>query len=613
MRKFFMAVALFSGIWSTDGVSAQEAEVKLKEVVVTADRIESAAGETTSDVTVIKGDSIKKMNIQFVSDALRQVPDINIVQNGGPGQTSTVFMRGGDSTQTLVMIDGVKVMSTTFGAFDFSGLTTDDIERIEIVKGPQSTLYGSEAMSGVINIITKKGHGTTKVDASLEYGSFDTSKVSMTASGAAGISDYRLTGSYYGTDGISVAKQGTERDGYRNATVSGKVGLKPLEQLEFELNGRYYRDRAELDDFDFVAKQPVDNPNYVQYGDHSLLSGKGKLYLFNVWEQILTISSVLDSLRGRDPVVGFNNYDVKTGLDTIDWQNNLFLGDFSTVTAGVEYKRETGDNKGNFATSINNKAWYANDRLKLAQDRLILNAGIRHDDNDISGAKTTYRAGALYDFKEAALKVKGNVGTGFRAPTFNELFFPFYGNPGLKPEESEAWDVGFEKELMDNRINFSMTYFVQNYKNLIDTDPLTFTAKNIARAEVKGVETGLTVRVTDTMKVKAGHTYLNAKDQDTGERLTRRPMDKFTLAAEYAATRTSIIASYVFVGERFDSSAGRSLASYNLVNVSGNYAVTKGMALFARIDNLSNTNYEEAGGFGTPGRSFFGGIKLSLL
>jgi vitamin B12 transporter len=614
MKKVLLVILFWLGIVSLNVVAAQESELKLKEVVVTADKMESSTGEITSDVTVVKGDEIKKMNVAFVADVLREIPDINLVQNGGPGQIATVFMRGGDSTQTLVMIDGVKVMSTTFGSFDFSGLTADDIERIEIVKGPQSTLYGSEAMSGVINIITKKGKGAPKVDASVEAGSFRTLKSSVAVSGGSEKWDYRLTGSDLFTDGISAAKQGTERDGYRNESISGKFGVKPTDKLELEFNGRYYHDRAELDGFDFTARQAVDDLNYVQHGNHAILSGRGKYLLFNIWEQILTVSTVRDSLRSRDPDTAFNNYDIKTGIDTVDWQHNLFLSDLSTVTAGVEYRKEKGENTGNFDTSIVNKAWYLNYRVKLAREKLILNAGVRHDDHEIAGSKTTYRLGALYDVQSVALKIKGNYGTGFRAPTFNELFFPFYGNLNLKPEESTAWDLGMEKEIFKDKAAFSITYFEQHYKNLIETDPNPpFMAVNIARAEVKGVETNLTVRPIERISIKAGHTYLDAKDEDTGERLTRRPVDKFTLASEYSTPKVSVIVSYAFVGERFDSSVQRNLASYNLVNVSGNYVLSKRMTLFARVDNVFNVNYEEAGSYGTPGLSAFGGLKIALL
>ncbi len=591
---------------------AQETQVQLKEMVVTADRIEGSTGETTSDVVVIKGEDVRKMNVPFVADVLRQVPDINIVQNGGPGQLATVFLRGGDSSQTLVMIDGVKVKSTTMGSFDFSGLRVEDVERIEIVKGPQSTLYGSEAMAGVINIITKKGKGSASVDVSIEAGSFETIKSSIALSGGGEKIDYRLAASTLETAGFSAASAGTERDGYRDGSLSGKLGFKPADKFEFDLSGNYHHDRAELDGFDFLGKA-ADDPNFVQFGDHTLLSARGKAYLFSAWEQILTLSTVKDALRSRDPDTVSNNYDIKTEMDTVDWQHNLFLNEQYTMTAGVEYREEKGENAGTFARSIDNKAWYLNNRLKLVQDRLVLNAGLRYDDHEIADAKTTYRLGALYDIKAAAIKIKANYGTGFRSPTFNDLFYPVYGNVNLKPEESTAWDVGLEKAILRDSGTISITYFDQNYQNLIDYDPLTWKAVNIARAEIKGIETGITIKAADDLTIRAGHTYLDTRDKDTGSRLTRRPMEKFTLATIYAVERLSVTVNYAFVGQRYDSAVQRSLASYNLVNVSSTYALSKRLSLFARIDNLFNTKYEEAGGYGTAGLSAYGGIKVILL
>ena len=614
MKKIVISAWMLSMIFLLDNSArAQEAGVKLKEVVVTADRIESTTAETTSDVVVIKGDDIKKMNIQFVSDVLREVPDINLVQNGGPGQTATIFMRGGDSTQTLVMIDGIKVKTTTIGSFDFSGLVAEDIERIEIVKGPQSTMYGSEAMSGVINIVTKKGKGLPKVDASVEAGSFNTYNSTVSVSGGGERSDYRLTGSSLSTEGISAAKKGAEKDGYGNDSVSGKFGLKPSEKLELEIAGKYNHDRAELDGFDFTTRQAVDDLNYVQRGEHSVLSGRGKLLLLNAWEQILTVSRVKDSLTSSDPDTAFNNYHISSGMDTVDWQHNIYFSDFSTLTAGVEYRQETGTNTGSFDTAIRNKAWYLNDKLKLAQEKFILSAGLRRDEHDVSGAKTTYRIGASYDLASAALRIKGNYGTGFRAPTFNELFYPYYGNLDLKPEESRAWDLGLEKTMFANTAVFSVAYFEQNYRNLIDTDTTTWLAANISRAEARGIESAVTVLPSENIRIKAGHTYMNAKDQDSGNRLPRRPGDKLNLSTEYYTDDTSVIVSYAFVGQRYDSTAQRNLASYNLVNVSANYAVSKRLTLFARMDNVFNTNYEEAGSYGTPGFSVFGGVRISSL
>lgn len=588
-----------------------EEKIKIEEVVVTATRIEEAIEETTSKVVVIKAEDIKKMNIQFVTDVLRKIPELNLVQHGGTGKLATVLLRGGDARHVLVMIDGVKVKSTTTGSFDFSGIKVNDIERIEIVKGPQSTLYGSEAMAGVINIITKKGEDKPKIDASFESGSYGMYKPSLTVSGGNEKLDYRLTGTYFHTDGISAAKEGTEKDGYKNTSISWKFGFRPVERLELELSGRYYDARAEIDAFG------RDDLNYVQYGNHYILSGKLKFYPINIWEQILTVSRVADSLKYRDPDTAWHNADIITGMDTIDWQHNLYIFDAYTLTAGVEYREEEGENIGVFDRKVvDNKALYLNNKLKVFKDSLVLNAGLRYDDHETFGAETTYRLGAVYDIKPAGLRLRSSYGTGFRAPTLNELFYqdPWgsRGNLNLRPERSTSWEVGAEKDILE-LATISLTYFNQYYRDLIqwvEVAPWAWQPQNVVKAEIEGIEATASLKVTESLSVKAGYTYLDTEDKATGKRLLRRPADKFTVSTGLSGKNYSFIADYTFVGERDDFQT--KLAPYSIVNLSGSYNITKTLSLFARVENLLDEDYEEAGGYGTPGLSIFGGIRTSF-
>lgn len=588
-----------------------EEEIKIEEVVVTASRLEEPLKETTSDVISISREEIETRNVEFATDILRQIPELNLVQNGGAGKSATVFLRGGSTTQTLVMIDGVKVKSTTTGSFDFSGLLVDDIERIEIVKGPQSTIYGSEAMAGVINIITKKGKGKPKMDVSLEAGSFGTYKPVLSVYGGTEKLDYRLTASYLKTDGISAAKTGTEKDGYENAAVSGKFGFKVTNNAELEFTGRYSYDWNELDSF------KADDLNYVEHGNHHMFSGKGKLYLLNIWEQVLTLSSVRDELRLRDPDTSFNEADITTGIETVDWQHNLYISEPYTLTMGTEYRKEKAERQGTFDETVDNKAVYLNNKLKVFEDTLILNAGLRYDNHETFGDETTYRLGALYNIEPVGLRVRSSYGTGFRAPTLNELFYqdPWgsSGNPDLKPEQSSSWEVGMNKGLFGEKVSLSVTYFEQQYEDLIQWEevaPWVWQPQNVAEAEVKGVETDVLVKVTDAFNLKAGYTNLDTEDKTTGQRLRRRPKDKLNVQATLSGERFSLLADYIFVGERLD--AGNELDSYNLVNLSGSYRLTKNLRLTARVENLMDEDYEEADGFGTPGTAFYGGIKTSF-
>ncbi|MEW6067680.1 MAG: TonB-dependent receptor [Nitrospirota bacterium] len=615
LLKFICILLLFTFHFSLFTLSfAEEITVPLEEVVVTASKIEEPSEETISGVIVITGEDIKKMNLQFVTDVLRRIPDLNLVQNGGAGRNASVFLRGGDSTHTLVMIDGVKVKSTTTGSFDFSGITVDDIERIEIVKGPQSTLYGSEAMSGVINIITKKGKDKLKVDSSFEAGSYGTYKPSASASGIYKIFDYRLTGTYFYTDGISAAKEGTEEDSYENLSLSGKFGFKISDSSDIEFSGRFYNDKSELDSYG------TDDLNYTQDGSHYIISGKGRIYTWDKWEQILMLSTVYDSLKYKDPDTSWNNTEINTSMNTIDWQHNFYVSDIYIPTIGAEYREEKGESEGVYDKSVDNKAIYLNNKLKVFEDALVLNAGMRRDEHEYVGGETTYKLGALYAFKPADLQVRAVYATGFRSPTFNELFYTdpsgSSGNPDLKPEKSNSWEIGLDKNLIKDRLSVFITYFDQKYKDLIQWVEIaewTYQSQNVQEAEVKGIETGITLNAGEGIDIKTAYTYLDTEDKETGNMLPRRPRDKFNISLCMLRSDFSFDISYTYVGKRYDDTENtEELSPYNLVNLSGSYNLSKNLSVFGRIENLLDEDYEEAEGYGTYGFSVFGGVRVTL-
>jgi len=592
-------------------VSAEE-KVRLEEIIVTATRSEEPLGETTSGVALVTREDIRKMNVTFLPDVLRRIPELQVIQNGGPGKVASVLIRGGSSSHTLVMIDGIRVNSTTTGSYDFSGISVDDIERIEIVKGPQSTMYGSDAMAGVVSIITKKGKGRINTDFSLEAGSHETGRTGGTIDGSCQSMDYRLTAMHFQTDGISAAASGTERDGYRNSFFSGNLGFGQRDKARIEFTGRYSYDRSELDGFDFMERKAVDDRNFVQRGHHTLLAGRGIVPISDVWTQTMTASLAADSISFKDPDTLFNNAKIESEIRTLDWQHDITAAEYVSLVAGIEYREEKGDNHGNFDESLDNYALYLHNKLKLFRDVCIVTAGIRYDDRDTSGSKTTYRVGAMYYLPFASTTLRGSYGTAFRAPALNELFFPFYGKPDLKPEEIRSWEAAIETDFFDGRLHFSMTYFDQEYENLISTNPSTFIADNIADARIKGVEAGVSAEMSSMIKTRLGYAYLDSEDRKTGRDLPLRPQDKVTLSVELSGKDFTVLADFLFVGKRFDSSVKKRLSSYDVFNVSASYRVSKGLALFLRGENLFDEQYEEVGTFGTQEFSLYGGIRVSL-
>jgi vitamin B12 transporter len=242
----------------------------------------------------------------------------------------------------------------------------------------------------------------------------------------------------------------------------------------------------------------------------------------------------------------------------------------------------------------------------------VLTAGLRYDDLDISGTKATYRFGAVCTIPRAGVIIRSSYGTGFRSPALNELFFPFYGNQNLKPEETTSWETGISKDFFEGRVRVSLTYFDQEYENLISTDPLTFTASNIADARVKGFETHLDIQASEHLNITAGYTNLDTEDMQTGKQLPLRPRDKLNIAATVSIKNCTVSADYIFVGERYDSSVKRDLSSYSVLNLSSSLRALHGVTLFLRGENLLGENYEEIGSFGTLGFSLYGGMRVSL-
>ncbi|MCX8027252.1 MAG: TonB-dependent receptor [Thermodesulfovibrionales bacterium] len=614
VRSLVSLAVLMLTILMSSGVVFCQSSSKMDEMIVTASRIDEILEESPSSVRVIRSQEIEAMNVQFLPDVLKTIPELTVTQAGGIGKQTSVMIRGGNSAHTLVMIDGVKVNSPTTGDFDFSQINIADIERIEIVKGPQSTIYGSDAMGGVINIITKKGKDKVSLNGSFEVGSNKTYNPSLTISGGNKKIDFRLTGYFFQTDGISTARDNPEKDGYKNASIFGKFGINPSDTTRLELTTRHAYTKTALDGF------LGDDPNYFQHGYHTLLALKGSLELFKIWKQSLQLSTVNDMLKYIDDDTPFNRAEIKTTMNTIDWQHNLYLSDTYTLTGGFEYRQEKGKSLDVYDDSVNNKALYLNNKISLIKGGMILNIGIRNDSHSIFGSKTTFKIGGLYNIQDIDTIIRLSYGTGFKAPTLNELYYndPWgsIGNLNLKPEKSKGWDVGIEKYFLDKKFTVSVTYFNQRYTDLIEwveTPPgsWTWTPQNVSEATVKGLEGIIKTSITDYITIDAGYTYLDAKDEE-GQRLSRRPENKATFTLNYKKKDFNINTQYIYVGKRYDKSITGYLDSYNLLNLSATYKVSNNLNLYLRLHNLLNEKYEEIKGFGSHGISLYGGVRFVI-
>lgn len=596
--------------------AAQEETYELEEIVVTASKTEELLKNTSSSVTVITEEDIKEQKANTVLEVLRNVVGLDIVQSGGQGKTTSVFIRGGNSGHTLVLIDGVQVNSPTLGSYSFADLTTDNIERIEIVKGAQSTLYGSDAVTGVINIITKKGEGKLKSTVSVEAGSYSTHKETASLSGSNDKINYSLCISNYDTEGISAANEkdgNTEADGYKNITLSARLGFTLPKSATIDLFLRYTDAESELDNLG------SDDLNYVQDTQSLIASVNYNQMIIEQWAHSLKLSLTDENLKYEDPDTSWNNSTIETQIRNVDWQHNFYLfEETNTLTLGLEYEEQEGENEGVFDESIDNKAGYLQNQISLLDETLFMTGGIRTDDHSKFGSDTNYKLSFAYLLKEKGTKIRSSWGTAFKAPTLNDLFYQDSygnrGNPDLKPEESKSYDVGLEQNLWKDKISIGISYFYNEFDNLIEWieyDTWAYEPRNVDQAETKGWELETVIELLKNLELGANYTYTQSKDKSTGNELVRRPENKVNITTNYLAfDKLNLNLGLNYVGDRWnDEDNTEKMDSYNTVDIATSYDITKQFQIFGRIENLFDEEYEEVKGYGTPGISYYGGIK----
>lgn len=627
-RKQQCAVVMGLVLAMCGSAAAEEVFTQMKEVVVTATRDEIPIEQVGSSITVVTAKEIELQQKQTVADVLRMVPGLDVATNGSFGVTS-VYMRGAKAEHTLVLMDGVEMNDPSHpnGGYNFANLTVQNIERIEILRGPQSTLYGSQAMGGVINLITKRGEGKPEASLSIEAGSHHTFQENANLSGSTRFMQYALDVSRLDTGGISAAnsKNGnTENDLYQNSTVSARIGIAPTDNLDFDGMVRYTRSHTALDGYPPPLYSLSDVPGYYLTTDQLYVRGEANLSLFNnLWEQKLGVS-LNDSRQDYSDSSYLNGQSVKA-----DWQHILHINRLNDLTCGVEHKEDHAESDGMERKHAHTTSVYVQDHLKLF-DRWFTTLGLRVDDHSSFGTEATYRLTTAYNVLETGTKIRGSYGTGFRSPSLYELYAPALpmwgflgGEPDLKPEKSRGWDVGLEQSIPSIKTTIGLSWFSNTFKDMIryTTDPLTWSSyyENAARAHARGAEITAALQPFENLQLKAAYTYTETEDDTIGsttygKEWTYRPKHKYSIDTSYRFLQKGTInLGLIYVGNRYrDSSNTQKMGNYTLVNLAGSYDITKNLQLFGRIDNLFDREYEEVYGYGTPGISAYGGVKVSF-
>lgn len=613
------------------------------EIVVTATRLETPAREIASSVTVLTREKLEQSKKATVIEALQEVLGVSIIQNGPPGAAASVFIRGANSEHTLILMDGVELNDpiSPSRSFDLAHLTLDNVERIEILRGPQSTLYGSDALGGVVNIITKKGQGKPKFSLSSVAGSYGTIITSAGINGSTKRMQYSLGTSYFRSDGFSAASANyegnEEKDGYRNLTIWGRLGFRLSDNLDVDLILRTLNTQIDIDN---AGGAQGDDPNNVQ--DYNALFIKAEirnLMLNNRWELKLGLSLVDYDRQHENPtdeahLLDSDNGFFKSKLFKIDWQNNFFLHETNTFTLGIDYQREQGESEynsdgiwGPFSSIFPSRrahvtGFYLQDQIRLA-NQFFATVGLRLDDHSQFGSALTYRFAPAFFIEATQTKFRATYGTAFKSPSLYQLYAPGtllgpIGNAELNPEKSIGWDIGVEQQLLGEKVLLAVTYFYNDYKDLINFDFLQG-YMNIGKAESKGTEILIQARPFDDMSFNATYTRTEAKDKDTDTDLLRRPKQKFSASLNYNfQKKANINLTFIRIGEQDDMdfstwpSTRLTLPSYSLLNAAVSFNFASNFQIFFRMDNIFNEEYEMVKGYGTPGFSVYGGVNLTF-
>lgn len=583
-----------------------------EEIVVTATRGETKASQVGSTVTVLEGEDLRERGFSNVAEALRSSPGLEIARSGGPGQITSVFLRGGSSSQTLVLLDGIRLNSSTTGAFDFGDLSLDEVERIEIVRGPQSPLYGSEAAAGVIQILTRRGEPGLELSGLGEIGEDEHHRLRLSGGGGSDSGSYsgRFSLADESIEAVSAAdarRGNTEPDRHDNSTFSGSLSLalNARQNLDFDL--RYFDGDAEIDGFAFPAG-PVDDLD-AALERQALIAGLVHLAQWGTSftsEARLAISD--DDLEAVDPTDPFGSYGISSRTRELGAQA-IYDGGRHRFTVGASREERQGGTELTFEADVTLDGIYLQDMITLG-DKATLTLGVRRDDHSSFGSEETGRfALALELWQEGRLHA--SWGQGFKAPTLNDLFYPFFGNPDLLPERSEAFDFGLEQSFAKGRVVFDVTYFEADFEDLIAFDFVTFLPQNIADASSRGVESQLRWRSQDgALQAGVTYTWNETEDGSLGTPLARRPKGRATADVSWRKEAWRLGAHVVAVRDRIDSD-GSVLEDYDRFDVSVAYSFGR-VEPSLRLLNVTDDDTSEIGGYGTQGRTAILAVNLNI-
>ena len=603
------------------------AEAEVESVVVSATRFDIPLDQSPASASVISSEELEQKQIQRVSDALREVPGLSVVQTGVAGQLTSVFTRGLRSEHTQVLLDGIPINQGLQGAFNFADFTTEDIDRIEVVRGPQSTIYGPRALAGVIQIFTKQGTGTPGIMFAGEGGSYDSFREWSQSDGKVDDFDYSVGASRFDTENAR------PNNNYRNTAAIADVGWSPNTPSP-GTGSAVASDQLRIGSLFTYSVSDIGLPNTIfdpRPIDH-FLTERWLIGPHIDWKPTEWWDHKLIVAYDHERQINEPNEDGFVGATRavfertqVDYQNNLRPASWLTLTSGFYYSRVNAGEERPFvlfgptfiSDHTDETAGFLETTLTPVEN-LILVAGGRFDHFNQFGGIWTYRFAGSYKIDKTNTILHSSVGTGFSPPTSQDKIFG--NNFGLKPEEDLGWDVGIRQQLWQNRVEVGLTYFHNDLSNVIGFNGL-FDTLNLGSAETQGLEAELHAQPIPNFFLTAAYTYLEAEktsskdvSQLQGARLPRRPRNEIYVSASYLwwkRLRTVVEAKFVNAREELNFGGPNfNIEDYSFVNIVAEYEVNPHFSIFGRIDNLTNEHYSEVFGFPALGRAAYGGVKL---
>lgn len=596
------------------------AQTQEDEIVVTASGFEQPRSETGQAIEIVSRDRLDQLQSPTIADALQTVPGVSIATRGGLGGQTSAFIRGGSSAQTLVLIDGVRLNDLTSpnGAFDFGALMTGNIGRVEILRGPNSVIWGSQAIGGVVNVQSIAPVSGFEGRMASEYGSYDTKRLNANIAGTSGALEGSMGGAFVKSDGISALAGGTERDGYANATANARLKVHVSDSFALDVRSYYNRARVEADsEFGVGANGlPVSrNRQFVGYigAQFALLDGR-------LHNRIAYTRTDLKRI-GTDPVAfSFYNFNVRGAIDRAEYHAAFDMDAALTFVAGGAYERTFASISFEGAApdiARNDVVSGFGQILVRPVMGLTLSAGVRHDAYSDYGGQTTLGGNAAFTPNDGRTMFRATYGEGFRAPTLTEGQPP-YGNPQLKPETARNFDLGVEHQFLESEAQLFATYFNRRSNDLIAYSSVTAQSENIDKVTSTGLEAGINLTPTSNLDIRASYTRVDAINRsagaDAGKRQTLRPQNSLSLSADWQAPfGLSLGSSLLLIGHSFDDKANNvRLNGYALVGLRASMPLNDQLEVYGRADNLFNADYTVVSGYNSFGRHATIGVRAKF-